>query len=452
MLTSDDRGAESFSQLDRSADNRTWRPRVRMLLAVALLLRIVAACWVDRYVTNAGRNFLIEGDANGYWELAQQISGGEDYAIYTPPRHVLRVPGFPLLLTISICLFGNSILAARLVLAIVGTGCCLLTYRLGKQICSARTGFWAAAFVALNPIHVGNSVLILSETWFAFWMLLSLLVLHRLLCSVGDRRSADGTFAAIENRRVLLNSFLAGVLIGATVMVRPGYLPWLAAAIFGVLFLTRQKNSPIPTWNSRICVCAVMAVGCLLLMLPWAARNADVTGHWIFTSLWSGPSMYDGLNPQADGSSNMQFFEDDNVLATMSEFEMNEHYKQKAVEYAKANPGRAISLALNKAGRCLSPLPNFSKTGGWVVGVVCVVLWLVLFSGVVVGVARRLADYRGMLVIMGPLLLFLLVHMVLVGSVRYRLPLEFPLSVLAAMGWQYMTLGSRTSGLRVSEQ
>ena len=34
----------------------------------------------------------------------------------------------------------------------------------------------------------------------------------------------------------------------------------------------------------------------------------------------------------------------------------------------------------------------------------------------------------------GPFLQFLLVHMVFVGSIRYRLPLEFPLSILAAHG------------------
>ena len=444
MSISDERGTESFSQLDRSADNRAWRQRLRILLAAALLLRILAAFGVDYYVSNAGRAFLIEGDANGYWELAIHICAGEDYAIYTPPRHVLRVPGFPLLLSGSICLFGNSVLAARLVLAVVGTGCCLLTYWLGEQVCSARTGFWAAAFVALNPIHVGNSILILSETWFAFWMLLSLLTLHRLLCSVANRHCGGGTFAEIGNRRELLNSFLTGILIGATVLVRPGYLPWLAVAMFGVLFLSRQKNWLNLQWISRMCVCVVMATGCLTVMLPWAARNANVTGHWIFTSLWSGPSMYDGLNPLADGSSNMQFFEDDNILASMSEFEMNEYYKRKAIEYAKAHPGRAVSLAVSKVGRYLSPLPNLIKTEGWVVGVVCVVLWVGLFGGVLVGLARCWMDYGGILVTMGPLMLFLLVHMVFVGSVRYRLPLEFPLSVLAAIGWQYVTLRNRT--------
>ena len=189
----------------------------------------------------------------------------------------------------------------------------------------------------------------------------------------------------------------------------------------------------------------VMVIGCILVMLPWAIRNFEVTGHLVFTSLWSGPSMYDGLNPNADGASNMQFFDDGNVMATMSEFEMNEHYKRKAIDFAMTNPGRAVMLALNKAARCLSPVPNFASSSGWVVWAVCVVLWLALFGGVYLGIMKHPRDSAVLLVTVGPLLLFLLVHMVFVGSVRYRLPLEFPLSMLSATGWCRLVLASETS-------
>ncbi|MCP4509456.1 MAG: hypothetical protein GY826_24030, partial [Fuerstiella sp.] len=119
-----------------------WKPIVVTLMAVALLLRVIMAFVVEQHVQSAGRPFLIEGDANGYWELAEKITAGQDYVIYG--RHVLRVPGFPLLLAASIQFFGNNVLAARLLLAVVGTGCCWLTYCLGRQVHSRRVGFWAA--------------------------------------------------------------------------------------------------------------------------------------------------------------------------------------------------------------------------------------------------------------------------------------------------------------------
>ena len=98
------------------------------LLLLALGLRVGAAIVIDRHVHSEGRQFLIEGDANGYWELAQKIASGQEYSIYTPPRRVLRTPGFPLLLAASITVFGQSIFAASLVMAFVGTGCCWLTW------------------------------------------------------------------------------------------------------------------------------------------------------------------------------------------------------------------------------------------------------------------------------------------------------------------------------------
>ncbi len=447
MLISDDSHVPPVERNVAPEQSTVWRSRLRVLLAVSLLLRILAAFAVDYYVRGEGREFLVEGDANGYWQLAQKIHAGEDFSIHSPPRHVLRVPGFPVLLACSIGLFGDSILAARLVLAAIGAACCWLTYVLGRRLSGESTGFWAALFVALNPIHVGNSVLILSETWFAFWMLLSLIALNQLIRAIAfrnhDTRSAD------QRRRRILRLSIAAVLVGSsiglTVMVRPGFLPWLAVVWLVVLLKGLREKFSVAL-SLRVGVCVLVGGSCLLVMLPWAARNFRVTGHWVLTSLWSGPSMYDGLNPNADGSSDMRFFDDENVMSTMSEFEMNRHYKQRAIDYAMKNPGHAIRLAFSKAGRYLSPVPNFAKGRGWVAWSVCVVLWSLLLAGLFVGAMNRPFDIDFLVITAGPLLLFLLVHMVFVGSVRYRLPLEFPLSVLAANGWQGLAMWLRRSG------
>lgn len=426
-------GTESAAALpiaDDSENAAQWMPFVVLLMAVALVLRVVMAFVVERHVQAAGRPFLIEGDANGYWELAENIATGEDYVIYG--RQVLRVPGFPLLLAASISLFGNSVLAARLVLAVVGAGCCWLTYCLGRQVHTRRIGFWAAMYVAVCPLHVGNSVLILSETLFTFWMLVSLLSLLLLLrCGATARDDAD-TRANFGS--VFCRALVTGALVGVTVLSRPGFLPWLMISCVGVLILLRRSLT------QRLTVCAGLMLACLLVLLPWAARNATVTGHWVFTSLWSGPSLYDGLNARATGASNMQFFEDDNVMARMSEFEMNEYYTLKSIEFVRANPGRIVSLAFTKAAAFLNPVPNLARSVGWGACVTCVVFWAVLFCSAVAGLVARQWEPSDLLVLLGPLVLFLLVHMVFVGSVRYRLPVECPLSVLGAIGWHHLVL------------
>ena len=423
------------------------------LLIAAIALRIAAAFAVQKYVDDAGRQFLIEGDANGYWHLAHTIAAGEEYSIYTPPRRVLRMPGFPLVLSTSICLFGDSILAARLLLAIVGVGCCWLTYLLGRRLFSRNVGFWAAAYVSLNPVHIGNSVLILSETWFAFWMLLSLVAFerfHRKLTAVAPHRPSSGS--------ILLAAALTGCLIGLTVLVRPGFLPWLAFVAVGILLVRRPtpvgrmatkteldsgQTGQRSSLGLRGLAFAAVVAGCVVVMSPWAVRNYQVTGHLVFTSLWSGPSLYDGLNPNADGTSDMRFFDEENVLADVSEFEMNQHYKKKAIDFVLSNPAKAAWLAIPKARQYLAPVPNSLNDKGWAIRAGCLTSWFFLFGCVGAAMLSRQWKWMDLLLTAGPFLLFLLVHMVFVGSVRYRLPIEFPLSVLAAMGWQQLGLKRR---------
>ena len=65
---------------------RKWKPLVLALLIVALLLRIIAAVAVQKHVQAEGRQFLIEGDAAGYWELGRCIAAGDPYSLHTTTR------------------------------------------------------------------------------------------------------------------------------------------------------------------------------------------------------------------------------------------------------------------------------------------------------------------------------------------------------------------------------
>src|SRR5688572_15852593 len=104
------------------------------ILAAALALRLVAAVGVQAHLDRTGRDFLIPGDAEGYWFLAGRIAAGEEYAAHDPPRRVLRMPGFPLLLAGVRLVAGDSLFAARLTQAAVGTATCGAVYLLGRTL------------------------------------------------------------------------------------------------------------------------------------------------------------------------------------------------------------------------------------------------------------------------------------------------------------------------------
>jgi 4-amino-4-deoxy-L-arabinose transferase-like glycosyltransferase len=388
------------------------------LLLLALGLRVGAAVLIDRHVRSEGRQFLIEGDANGYWELAQKISSGQEYSIYTPPRRVLRTPGFPLLLAASITAFGKSILAASLVMAVVGTGCCLLTWLLARRVATVSVANVALLIVAISPLQIGSNVQILSETLFSFGLLACLFPLTKLVRT--------------EEAMTPVDSFTAGVLTGLTTLVRPGWIlwPWLSSLL--ILVWSHQA------WRRRILYATLIFAGCYLALLPWAWRNHNVTGHWIFTSLWSGPSLYDGLHPGATGASDMTFVDTENVFSRMSEYDTNAHYKQRAFEFAIDNPMRTMELAILKAGRYLSPTLNAAGFSGGPASLASLA-WYASFWGLLIaGIVSLRKQPVLIALLVGPFLQFLVVHMVFVGSIRYRLPVEFPLSIIAAQGWGVM--------------
>ena len=388
------------------------------LLLLALGLRVGAAIVIDRHVRSEGRQFLIEGDANGYWELAQKIVSGQEYSIYIPPRRVLRTPGFPLLLAASITVFGKSILAASLVMAIVGTGCCWLTWLLARRVATVSVANLALLIVAISPLQIGSNVQILSETLFSFGLLACLVPLTKLVRT--------------EDALTSFDSFVAGVLTGLTTLVRPGWIlwPWLSSML--ILVWSHQGL------RRRILFATLVFAGCYLALLPWAWRNHDVTGHWIFTSLWSGPSLYDGLHPGATGASDMTFVDTENVFSKMSEYDTNAHYKQRAFEFAVNNPLQTMELGILKAGRYLSPTLNAADFSGGPASLLCL-LWYGVFWGLTIAGIVSLRKQPVLIALLtGPFLQFLVVHMVFVGSIRYRLPVEFPLSIIAAQGWVVM--------------
>jgi 4-amino-4-deoxy-L-arabinose transferase-like glycosyltransferase len=401
---------------------RRW---VLLLLFIAFALRVSAAILVERHVAASGRTFLIEGDANGYWELGRRIAAGEDYEIHSPPRRILRTPGFPLLLAASIRLFGESVFRASLLLAGVGTVCCWLTYTLARPIAGHRSALAALALAAIAPLQIGSSVQVLSECWFSVWLLLSLIPLRSLLREGNADQDHQSSF-----RSALLHGLLAGFAAGFGVLVRPGWVLWPATAAIGIAVWGGGS------WVRRLAIMVCLTLGCWLTLLPWAVRNYFVCGHLVHTSLWSGPSLYDGLNPQATGASNMEFFDRDQLMLQMDEYSMNEEYKRRVWTFVQQEPLRAVELGLLKAGRYLSPILQAETVSSPAVSLVCLV-WHGIAGFLVIRGSWLLwrAGLRpAVLLLWAPFLQFLLIHLVFVGSVRYRLPVEFPLLVLAGVG------------------
>jgi 4-amino-4-deoxy-L-arabinose transferase-like glycosyltransferase len=417
--------------------NRCLLLTLVVALAVRLILAVAVQAQVDR---PPARLCLIAGDAEGYWELAQNILAGKDFSLYQPPRFVSRVPGFPILLALSHVMFGESPFAARCLLACVGTAACGFTYWLGRIIADHTVGLLAALYTALSPTLALFSVLILSETLFAAALLLSLIAIAKFVpvpnASPEPSGSSDSTSFLQSFLQKLALPFAAGVLIGVTTLVRP---TWLYVG-FAIALVT--VCAQFPRSSLRQCGFCLTGIGCgiVISMAPWTIRNYEVTGHVVPTTLWVGASLYDGLHPAATGDSDMQFFEDDRLLLQMSEYDVDREYRRRAWDYAARNPGRAVWLAMKKQQRYWSLVPNAAQFQDWRMKlVVCVAALPLLIFGVCgAWVSRR--NLAVLALTAGPILLFAALHLLFVGSLRYRLPAEYPFAVLAAIGLKSLFL------------
>jgi 4-amino-4-deoxy-L-arabinose transferase-like glycosyltransferase len=402
-------------------EHRRW---LLGILALALLLRVVVAIGLQWRLGDA---FLIPGDANGYWELGERTFRGDDYALYTPPRQVLRMPGFPAFLAASMTL-GSGLLPARLLLCVVGTVACGLVYWLGRELVDPGAGLIAAALAAVCPTLVGFTPLILSETLFAACLLGSLIAMAVLVRGRSSRASAAGGPPMGGPVRRWLLALGTGALIGIACYVRPSWL--LSAPAFAALILLLRPNRRAAAVEGALVVAAV-----LLTLVPWGLRNQRVTGHFVLTTLWVGPSLYDGLNPDATGDSNMAFYDRDNLLGRgLTEYEVDRHYRREALDFVRSNPGRALRLAFVKLGRFLNPLPNAQQFGQWWLKAAVAASFVPALLFAVRGGWDLRRDTWALILTAGPLLYFASIHMVFVSSLRYRLPAEYPLLVLSAVG------------------
>ncbi|OAI51625.1 hypothetical protein AYO47_01445 [Planctomyces sp. SCGC AG-212-M04] len=399
-------------------DRGGWGWRLSIVLAIAFAARAAAAFAIEATLP-PGVDDLIPGDATGYLDLAKDLSDGREFAVWTPPRRVMRMPGFPALIAVSFLAFGNSHVAARLLLSVVATLGCYLVFVLGRRLFDDRTAFIAATITAVLPTFVAFSPLFLSETAFAVTLVASLIPAASLLKGLGDPKTSTS--------ELLCNAGTCGALISVACYMRPSWLLWAPFVAFCAILAGRAR--PI-TWV----VAAMIGATTFLTLLPWAIRNHRVTGHFVLTTLWMGPSLYDGLNPNATGDSEMTFFDRDNLLSTMSEYEMNQEYARRAKDFAWNNPGRAIELGFIKLWRYWKLWPNAGQFNSWPAWIAVLASSVPLFAATILGIWKGRPNWIALALTLGPVLYFAAVHSIFVGSIRYRLPAEYPMTLLAAVG------------------
>lgn len=390
------------------------------MLILALVVRLVAVGWWEQ---RHGALFAF-GDSESYWHLGRAIARGEPYEFGSADARVFRAPGYPLVLASMFVAVGDhaAVVWGRVLSAIAGTLAVGGVGWLGWVLFDRRVGWGAALAAAIYPGAIALSVFVLSEAPFCPLMLAQ-------LAFWGLARRAECGVARTGY------SLAAGLAGGAAVLMRPSWLLFTPlAAVVGCL----DSSAP----RRQVAIGALMLAGLTVVMLPWWIRNARVTGHFVATTLQVGASWYDGWSPQATGASNLQPAQQRAAdlraagfpPGTQVEYEIDRRLRHEAWQWAKEHPARVLSLAATKFGRMWNVWPNEPAFRSWWIGTAVAISYLLVLGSALAG-SWQLAG-RGWPIVMLwlPAIYLTAIHMVFVGSIRYREPAMLPLMVLG-MAW-----------------
>lgn len=393
---------------------------------VALVARfIVARHYQNKLAPGAMFEF---GDSETYWRLGETIYRGQPYAYGPREYRVMRTPGYPAQLSLLMRLKGGAAKPwdARLLSVGLGVIAVAMTYCFARWLFDARVGILAAAIAALSPCAVASSVFVLAEAPFIPVMLVQLCLWWGWLTTDSPRRS-------------MFFASLVGVLAGLGTLIRPSWLLFTPFALVAMLLVYRKAANYRALQFAPSIVCMVFLAATMSL---WGARNYQVSDRFIATTLQTGPSLYDGWRPDADGASDMRFVEefeaqadrDDSIPKTGIEREiiLNERMSSAAWNWAKQNPLRVIQLAFIKFIRTWNVVPNFSEMQSPVLRIAVLLGYAPVMITAALGAWKFRSRGDVLLVCLLPAIYFSLLHMIYVGSIRYRQPAMFPIFVLSA--------------------
>ena len=378
----------SSSWIERIAASRLT---LIAILVTAFALRVLAAAIVpDQSV--------LLGDAVAYREVGKSLwATGQMNALYFMPLYPALVavfgPGWPQLL-IDIAL--STVLV-------------WLIYELTDAIfASKRAAILAAAVAAVYPYFIFYSIVGLTETLFM------VLLLAAYLCWYRNAYIAASVFSVL------------GILTRPVLdPLAPLLLLYFAIAIRGLSIKAAAKYLAI-----------YVGIYCVL-MAPWWLHNYKAYQTFVRLNLGSGVALLSGNSP-----SNQSGGIDNNLNATMAPFAeiadpvaRDKAMQRAAVNYIKEDPGRFLIQAAKRFQRFWSPWPLTEEYSRPLYKLIsfCSFIPVLLLALVIVVLYGRTYFRR-----IAPLLLFIVylnsLHLVFPASLRYRLPVEPFLIILAAAG------------------
>lgn len=404
--------------------DRFWS-RLLLLALLALVVRvgyIGIAKWHDEVEYS---------DALYYATQAQVLAegGGFDHRTFDRPA-ADHAPLTQISQAPTALVFGRSVLAQRLVQAVYGTLAVVAVGLLARKVAGDRAGLWAAGIAAVYPNLWVNDGVILAETLTALLVALLLWAVYAFV----DRPSGR-------------QALVVGALTGLAALTRAELL------LLGALAFLPALYRAWPSWSKRLSALGLAALAGIVVLAPWMAYNAGRFEEPVLISTNDGltlvgancDSQYHGPDP---GLWDIPCLPGgfDEATQRRDQSVVNAEYRHVAVEYAKDHVGDLPRVAAIRVARTWSlydpaSMVRYSINEGReeLVGWAGFVAWWLLVPVAIAGGLVLHGRGRTVWPLLAPVVVVTLISALFYGLLRFRVPAEVSLVVLAGVAlaeWQ----------------
>jgi 4-amino-4-deoxy-L-arabinose transferase-like glycosyltransferase len=411
-----------------TAVSRSWRPGQPAIAAgvLALLAYLVLDFWVFPFAPRFP-------DEGRFIEEAVKLAATGEFWVWND--RAFEMPLIGLLYGAIYSLVGSEaglFIGARSLQAVLLVVQAWLCGDLARRLFGDdRAASLAFAGVLVYPMFVAFQSLLLSEAVFIFLLVLAVWCLYRW---------------ADANRDV--RWLIAYAVVAAAATYTKATLTWLPV-LLPALLIVRAAS-----WREIVRATAIAAIVYAVCLAPWWIRNARLFDRPVWFTTSASSNLYLGNNV-ANVRAGNEWDRDAEApfvasIGGLPELERDRRYRDRAIAYIRAEPLQFVRNAGRKLVRFWNVVPNHEsfRQGAY--------QWAIAMSYgpalalAVLGAWLYRKRWRRLLPIYALMGYFTLVHMVTISSLRYRLPLEPFLVIIAAGALAFLSrrfaAGSRAAG------
>jgi hypothetical protein len=336
-------------------------------------------------------------DEERFWAESAHILNDQTLRTYGG-KYAHDMPLTAMLIAAASYATGGSILGVKLVLAGVSAITIYVIAMLAYVIHPSRqSALIAAIFATFYPFFIYYSSLLLSETLFLLFL----------------------TYFFVQLLNHQTTFWHSSVTAGLVHLTRPTvfyFMPIIWVWQYLLRFISTKQL-------------AVIILLFVLIILPWGIRNAITLDHFSVTTSGSGQVLWEGNNPwNYNGGVSGSFSDPEAYLSDLpkdvNEFEADAWKKEQAVKYILSDPQHFIEMSVKKFMRFWHLWPNTYEYHAWYYKLISILALFPVFVLTLMSLYVLRKDLKRLSILYLFIGYYTALHMVTIGSIRYRLPLE----------------------------